>query len=679
MCGIFGLVISQSHAFSFQAWEQGLKNLFLLSEARGKEAAGLAVARRDEILITKEAVSASEMLTTADYKRTLRLSSQWFGDPRQGEHALSAIGHSRLVTNGMQGIEANNQPVWREDVVLVHNGIVVNVDELWKKEAAHGLFPQAQVDTEIIAALFSRLRRQGASLQDALSGVMGEIYGETSVAMFCQEIKALLLATNTGSLFVCRAPRDTALFFTSEKYMCEQLMTGSEALPGFAGGTITQIKAGEGAIIALDTIDMSVFPVQIRTQPPAKQAPALSVTAPAQPEFPRGPLKAPAVEPLLGTQRRIENRASRYRDAMANMRRCTRCLLPETMPYIVYDAQGVCNYCHTYKPWVKRPEADLHTLLDKYRSKTGEPDCFMAFSGGRDSSYGLHLLKKKYGMTPLCFSYDWGMVTDVARRNQARMCGQLGVEHIWVSADIRQKRDNIRRNVAAWLKKPDLGLIPLFMAGDKQVLWHANRLMKETGIDIMTFCTNMYEKTDFKTGFLGIQSQAATIHKPSTLPMFEKAKMVAKYGVRFLANPAYLNRSLPDTVGAFFSYYTLEQNYFSLFDFIPWVEEDIDDVLLNTYDWERNPESQSTWRVGDGTAPFYNYIYHTVAGFTEYDTFRSNQIREGVLSRDVALARVQEENQPRWGLIRDYTRLINLDFDDCIHGIDRIKKLYVTE
>ena len=31
----------------------------------------------------------------------------------------------------------------------------------------------------------------------------------------------------------------------------------------------------------------------------------------------------------------------------------------------------------------------------------------------------------------------------------------------------------------------------------------------------------------------------------------------------------------------------------------------------------------------DGTAGFYNYVYHTVAGFTEHDTFRSNQIREG--------------------------------------------------
>ena len=73
-------------------------------------------------------------------------------------------------------------------------------------------------------------------------------------------------------------------------------------------------------------------------------------------------------------------------------------------------------------------------------------------------------------MNPVAYTYDWGMVTDLARRNQARLCSQLGVEHIWVSADIKQKRRNVRKNVEAWLKRPELGMVPLFMAGDKQFM-----------------------------------------------------------------------------------------------------------------------------------------------------------------------------------------------------------------
>ncbi len=84
-------------------------------------------------------------------------------------------------------------------------------------------------------------------------------------------------------------------------------------------------------------------------------------------------------------------------------------------------------------------------------------------------------------MNPVAFTYDWGMVTDLARRNQARVCGKLGVEHIIRSADITAKRRYVRKNVEAWLKKPELGMVTLFMAGDKEFYAHARQLRKETG------------------------------------------------------------------------------------------------------------------------------------------------------------------------------------------------------
>ena len=108
--------------------------------------------------------------------------------------------------------------------------------------------------------------------------------------------------------------------------------------------------------------------------------------------------------------------------------------------------------------------------LEKHRKSNGEPDCIVTLSGGRDSCFVLHTFVEEYGMNPIAYTYDWGMVTDLARRNQSRMCGGLGVEHIVISADITTKRENIRKNVEAWLKRPSLGTIPLFMAGDKRVL-----------------------------------------------------------------------------------------------------------------------------------------------------------------------------------------------------------------
>ena len=60
-------------------------------------------------------------------------------------------------------------------------------------------------------------------------------------------------------------------------------------------------------------------------------------------------------------------------------------------------------------------------------------------------------------------------------------------------------------------------------------------------------------------------------------------------------------------------------------------DEKINETLINNYDWETAQDTSTTWRIGDGTAAMYNYIYYKVAGFTEHDTFRSNQIRGEIL------------------------------------------------
>ena len=153
----------------------------------------------------------------------------------------------------------------------------------------------------------------------------------------------------------------------------------------------------------------------------------------------------------------------------------------------------------------------------------------MPFSGGRDSSFALHYVVEELGLKPIAFSYDWGMITDLARRNQSRMCGKLGVEHILVSADIRKKRRNIRKNVLAWLKKPSLGTMPLFMAGDKQYFYFANKLMKQNDLTLSILGENLLETTNFKSGFCGVKPNFGQEHTYS-LSIKDRIKMAYYYG-----------------------------------------------------------------------------------------------------------------------------------------------------
>ena len=89
-------------------------------------------------------------------------------------------------------------------------------------------------------------------------------------------------------------------------------------------------------------------------------------------------------------------------------------------------------------------------------------------------------------------------------------------------------------------------------------------------------------------------------------------------------------------------------------------------------------DTDTTWRIGDGTASFYNYIYLTIAGFSENETFRSNQIREGFITREEALKLAERDNAPRFESIQWYLDTIKLDMDllTVLRIINDVPKLY---
>ena len=137
-----------------------------------------------------------------------------------------------------------------------------------------------------------------------------------------------------------------------------------------------------------------------------------------------------------------------------------------------------------------------------------------------------------------------------------------------------------------------------------------------------------------------------------------------------IRNPGYFNSSIFDTLsGEYYRSFKTKRDYYHIFDYWQWNESKCNNVL-SKYDWELSPDTETTWRIGDGTAAFYNYIYFTMAGFTEHDTFRSNQIREGQLDRETALEMVSKENMPRYQNIKWYLDALNMNFSEVINRIN---------
>jgi glutamine---fructose-6-phosphate transaminase (isomerizing) len=679
MCGIFGIILKPGSNYPEASLKGSLKKIALFSESRGKDSSGIAFRNvaGGSIDVIKGDIPVSSLIRDNRYHDCLGTAMKYY----TSGNGFSVFGHARLVTNGSQLHEVNNQPVIKDDILVIHNGIIVNVDEIWEKHPE--LKREYSIDTEIIPALIRKGLDKGNGLIAACNAAFSELAGTYSLAMLFADSDEFVFATNNGSFYYI-TDDENYFVFASESYFLDRLLK-ERPFSAFGGDRLVKpLAANQGVAVNMSTLSVNLFSTQ---------------------ELENLPVLTPAIKPLHIHKQLLENKDARYEvvidpsvymnrsklnqalslleyntEAVKNLKRCTKCILPETFPFISFDEKGVCNYCNNYiQKNQAKPESDLLDFIKPYRALNNQADCLIPFSGGRDSSFTLHYVKEHLGLNPIAFTYDWGMVTDLARRNAARICGKLGVENIIVAADIRFKRENIRKNVSAWLKRPQLGMIPLFMAGDKYFFYYSNKILSENNIKLSIWGANPLENTDFKSGFTGIKPHFDK-KRIDELKIFNKAKLATYFAKNYIQNPSYFNSSLFNTMGSFLSRYLIKrQGFIQLFDFLQWDEAEIENLLLNEYNWEKSIDTKSTWRIGDGTAAFYNYIYFTVAGFSEFDTFRSNQIREGQMTREMALNLVSEENRPRYENLHWYLDIIGLDFKDTIVQINNIQKLYSFE
>jgi glucosamine--fructose-6-phosphate aminotransferase (isomerizing) len=603
MCGVFGFVSSRP------VDKNVILNLVKHSRQRGKDSSGLIFLQNSNYSIFR-----------ADYDVVKLLNEV------KPFSSNLLLGHSRLITNGL----ADNQPVVREGICVIHNGIIVNHEQIWDMISKKR---ELQIDSEVIAAIAKDSIDKGDELKTIPERILSLCKGVVACALLIPEMGKLCLFSNNGSLYY-GVLNDTH-FFASEQFPLT--MAGCK--------NIVQVKKAIFIDVPKSTNPLSIIDNNIRKVNLIPELPQISVE-----------------EKLLSYERH-------------NLKRCTKCILPETMPFIRFDENGICNYCNNYRLRnVPKPTEQLFKLVEPYRRLVGN-DCIVPFSGGRDSCYGLHLIVNELKMKPVTYTYDWGMVTDLGRRNISRMCAELGVENIIVADDIAKKRRNIEMNLRAWLKSPHLGMISILTAGDKHFFRHIESIKKQTGISLNLWGVNPLEVTHFKAGFLGVPPDFEEKHVYSNGAL----KQLRYQGLRLkamLESPGYFNSSLWDTLsGEYFRSFHKKTDYYHIFDYWRWDEKIIDDTL-KLYDWEKAPDTNTTWRIGDGTAAFYNYIYYKVAGFTEHDTFRSNQIREGDLTREEALILVDDENRPRYQNIKWYLDAVNIDFTDAIKVINSIKPLY---
>ena len=132
--------------------------------------------------------------------------------------------------------------------------------------------------------------------------------------------------------------------------------------------------------------------------------------------------------------------------------RCSRCLYDETVPNILFDSNGVCNYCKMHDNLeVQYPTGDVgyrivRQVADaiKRENRKRPYDVIVGVSGGCDSSYTIYLAKE-LGLRPLAVHFDNTWDNTIAVENISNVLKKLNVELYTYVVD-NEEYDDIYRS-----------------------------------------------------------------------------------------------------------------------------------------------------------------------------------------------------------------------------------------
>lgn len=159
---------------------------------------------------------------------------------------------------------------------------------------------------------------------------------------------------------------------------------------------------------------------------------------------------------------------------------CSRCLYDSNLPGITFDKEGVCSYCRLTDEMEKEYptgkagwEKLTHLAAEiKKAGKNKKYDCAIGVSGGCDSSYLLHLAKKKLGLRPLAVHFDNTWNSKIAVENIYRVLTKLNIDLFTYVMDNEEFNDIARSFLEASVPEidaiTDIGLAStLYMACQK--------------------------------------------------------------------------------------------------------------------------------------------------------------------------------------------------------------------
>ena len=216
MCGIAGYSLSSTCGVDRTLAAQAL--LAGIAE-RGADAVGYAYRNGGDVHVHKQRFGASKLLDRIEIP----------------QHANKVLVHVRDYTKGHPMIEANNHPVRHGAVVGVHNGIILNDEEILADHGFERSEPGMTVDSEAIFAL--------AELTDSRPKALEELRGSMAAAWIDERRHDLVYCARGVSRPLWVGEAKHATFFASTGLALE-------VVEHYTGITLRRRAVDEGTLMS---------------------------------------------------------------------------------------------------------------------------------------------------------------------------------------------------------------------------------------------------------------------------------------------------------------------------------------------------------------------------------------------------------------------------------------------
>jgi len=342
-----------------------------------------------------------------------------------------------------------------------------------------------------------------------------------------------------------------------------------------------------------------------------------------------------------------------------HMRYCVRCCMPESNEGMQFDEMGICQACQSTEQkirinWIER-EKELREMLDCYKALNNEYDCIIPISGGKDSTFQLHVLTKVYGMRALAVTFSHTWFSETGKYNLQNCLEKFDVDHIMFSPS-RSLVDRLARQSlykigdSCWHCHAGVGAFPLQIAVKYKIpllIW-GESIAETSGRasyrnPIRKFDRDYFTKVSAKRYPEEMVCESITLREmaPFRLPSVEEIEKIGIVGIH-------------------------------LGDFIFWDDERQMEFVRDVYDW-REDKVEGTYKgyksVECKMAGVHDYTKFLKRGFGRGTDHASVDVRAGLLSREEAfeLAKKNDTERPPaldWYL--DITGFTNEEFNEVM-------------